>query len=216
MSYNQKTRISTAYSKHRTLTRSQYLSSTWLHTWLPRIRATFLRLPYSYLLKLSSTRMYRGSSGGRFLRSALRASQCTLCLPILLLPAARNGCTLEPEGWGPFRDGGADGVRSWVHKNLTEHNHRNHLPPDFLCVKGKSLPSCLASITLDFGLPRWLRVKNQPANAGDIGSIPGSGRSPGEGNGNLIQYSSLENPMDRETWWATVHGVAKSWTRLSN
>ena len=59
-------------------------------------------------------------------------------------------------------------------------------------------------------------VKNPHANAGDAGLIPGSGRSPGEGNGNLLQYSCLENPMDRGAWWAIVHGVAKSRTRLSN
>ena len=47
-------------------------------------------------------------------------------------------------------------------------------------------------------------------NAGDLGSIPGSGRFPGEGNGNPLQYSCLENPMDRGVWWVTVHGVAKS------
>ena len=52
-------------------------------------------------------------------------------------------------------------------------------------------------------------VKNSPANAGDAGSIPGLGRSPGEGNGNPLQYSYLGNPMDRGAWWATVHGVAK-------
>ena len=46
-------------------------------------------------------------------------------------------------------------------------------------------------------------------NAGDLGSIPGSGRSPGEGNDNPLQYSCLENPMDRGVWWATVYGVAK-------
>ena len=60
-----------------------------------------------------------------------------------------------------------------------------------------------------------LVVKNLPASAGDIrdsGSIPGLGRSPGEGNGNPLQYSCLENPMDREAWQATVHRVAKSWT----
>ena len=51
---------------------------------------------------------------------------------------------------------------------------------------------------------------------GDTNLIPGSGRSPGEGNGNPLQYSCLENPMDRGTWPATVHGVAKSRTRLSN
>ena len=59
-------------------------------------------------------------------------------------------------------------------------------------------------------------VKNLPANAGDVGSVPGLGRSPGGGNGNLLQYSCLENPMDREAGWATVHGVAESQTRLSN
>ena len=48
------------------------------------------------------------------------------------------------------------------------------------------------------------------SNAGDLGSIPGSGRSPGEGNGNPLQYSCLENPMDGGAWWATVHGVTES------
>ena len=49
-----------------------------------------------------------------------------------------------------------------------------------------------------------------------MGSVAGSGRSPGIGNGNLLQYSCLENPIDREAWWATVHRVAKSWTQLSD
>ena len=54
--------------------------------------------------------------------------------------------------------------------------------------------------------------KNLPASAGDAGLIPGSGRSPGEGNGNPFWYSCLENSMDRGIWQATVHGVARSWT----
>ena len=58
-------------------------------------------------------------------------------------------------------------------------------------------------------------VKNLTANAGDRGSVPGLGRSTEEGNGNPRQYSCLENPMDRGDWRATVHRVAKSWTRLS-
>ena len=64
-------------------------------------------------------------------------------------------------------------------------------------------------------------VKNLPAteadagDAADIGLIPGLGRSPGEGNGNPLQYSCLENPVDRVAWQAIVHGVAKDWTRLS-
>ena len=58
--------------------------------------------------------------------------------------------------------------------------------------------------------------KESICNAGDLGSIPGSGRSPGEGNGNPLQYSCLENLMDRGAWWATVHGVTKSRTWLSD
>ena len=57
-------------------------------------------------------------------------------------------------------------------------------------------------------------VKNLSANAGDVGLIPGVGRSPGEGNGNPLQYSFLENSMDRGAWWATVRGVAKSRIQL--
>ena len=63
----------------------------------------------------------------------------------------------------------------------------------------------------------WLSSKESACNAGatgDTGSIPGSGRSPGGGHGHPLQYSCLENPMDRAAWWATVHGVAKTWTRL--
>ena len=59
-------------------------------------------------------------------------------------------------------------------------------------------------------------VKNLPANAEDVGAIPGSRRSAGRGNGNPLQYSRLENPTDRGAWQATVHGVSKSRTRLSN
>ena len=62
-----------------------------------------------------------------------------------------------------------------------------------------------------------LLVKNQPASAvekRDAVLIPGLGRSPGEGNGNPLQYSCLDNSMDRGAWWAAVHGVAKSWRRL--
>ena len=63
------------------------------------------------------------------------------------------------------------------------------------------------------GLPLWLSGKESACNAGasgDVGLIPGSGRSAGEGNGNPVQYSCLENPVDRGALWAMVHGVAKS------
>ena len=67
-----------------------------------------------------------------------------------------------------------------------------------------------------WGFPGGSDSKASARNAGDLGSIPGSGRSPGEGNGNPLQYSCLENPVDRGAWWATVHGVAESRTRLSD
>ena len=59
-------------------------------------------------------------------------------------------------------------------------------------------------------------IKNPPVNAGDGGLIPGSGKSPGIGNGNQLQYSFLENSMVRGAWQATIHGIAKNWTLLSN
>ena len=67
----------------------------------------------------------------------------------------------------------------------------------------------------NMGFPGGVVVKNLPARAGDardMGSIPGSEKSPGGGNDNPLQYSCLGNSMDRGGWWATVHGVAKSWT----
>ena len=62
------------------------------------------------------------------------------------------------------------------------------------------------------GFPGGSEVKASACNMGDPGLIPGLGRSPGERNGNPLQYSCLENPMDGGAWWATVHGVTKSWT----
>ena len=64
--------------------------------------------------------------------------------------------------------------------------------------------------TYIFGFPGGSDGKESACNAGDLDSIPGSGRSPGEGNGYPFQYSCLESPMDRGAWWAVVHGVAKS------
>ena len=66
------------------------------------------------------------------------------------------------------------------------------------------------------GFPGGSEVKASACNAGDLGSIPGLGRSPGEGSGNPLQYFYLENPMDEGAWRATVHVVAKSRTRLSD
>jgi len=76
-------------------------------------------------------------------------------------------------------------------------------------------PNFFKKRVMDLGFPGGSEVKASSRNAGGLGSIPGSGRSPGEGNGNPLQYSCLENPMTGGAWWATVHRVAKSRTRLS-
>ena len=68
--------------------------------------------------------------------------------------------------------------------------------------------------SLCLGFPGGSDGKESVCNAGDLGLIPGLGRSPGEGNGNILQYSCLENPMDRGAWWDAVHGVSKSQTQL--
>ena len=69
-------------------------------------------------------------------------------------------------------------------------------------------------LPLPWGFPGGSVVKHPPANAGDAGSTLGSGRFPGRGNGNPLQYSRLGNSLDR-AWWTTVHGVVKCWTQLS-
>ena len=66
------------------------------------------------------------------------------------------------------------------------------------------------------GKPLVAQTVKSACNAEDLGLILGSGKSPGEGNGNLFQHSCLENPKDRGAWWAILHGVAKSWTQLSD
>ena len=79
-----------------------------------------------------------------------------------------------------------------------------------------SPPCCyiFPSISLYYGFPSSSNGKVSVCNIGNLGSIPGLGRSPGEGNGSPLQCSCLENPMDGEAWQTTVHGVTKSWTRL--
>ena len=68
----------------------------------------------------------------------------------------------------------------------------------------------------DLGFPGGSDSKESACNTGNLGSIPGSGRSPGEGKGYPLQYSCLENSMDRGAWWVTVHGVSESQTQVSN
>ena len=87
-------------------------------------------------------------------------------------------------------------------------------------IKNTSCPNMIYSknvyIKAVWGFPWGLDDKESACNAGDPCSIPGLGRSPGEGNGNPLQFSSLENSIDRGAWWATVHGIEKSQTQLSD
>ena len=76
--------------------------------------------------------------------------------------------------------------------------------------------TCLILTSALLGFPGGSVVENPATNAGDMGLIPGSGRSTEKGNVNLLQYSCLENSVDRGAWWATAHRVTKSWTRLSD
>ena len=79
-----------------------------------------------------------------------------------------------------------------------------------------SFPNNLDTTLQNMDLPCSSDGEESACNAGDLGSIPGLGRSPGDGNGNSLQYSCLENPMDRGAWQATICGVEKSQTRLSS
>ena len=85
-------------------------------------------------------------------------------------------------------------------------------------ISNKGLISKIFKEFLEFpgSFPGSSVGKESACNAGDQGLIPGSGRSPREGNGNPLQYSCLENPVDRGAWWATVHGVTQTWTRLKH
>ena len=95
-----------------------------------------------------------------------------------------------------------------THENLLVFKATISLTDSILLLKRPSM------LLLDF--PGGSDSKASAYNAGDPGSIPGSGRSPGEGNGTPLQYFCLENPMDGGAWQATVHGVTKNWTRLSD
>ena len=81
----------------------------------------------------------------------------------------------------------------------------------FFSVTLKKIAVCRSHLELSW----WLRGKASACSAGDTGSIPGPGRPPGGGQDNPLQYSYLENLMDRRTWWATDHRVAKSWTEMT-
>ena len=100
------------------------------------------------------------------------------------------------------------GIRFITHQFITCFS------PDYTSIFPRSLNSSKGCKLFHLWDMVVLVVRNLPANAGDTGSIPESGRSPGVGIGHLFQYSCLENAMDRESWGATVHRVTKSQTRL--
>ena len=121
-------------------------------------------------------------------------------------------------------------LQLWMHKRKWGAPY--HAPPSWgkradmsESYWGVILPTWRSSCQRNFQVSQFsLKEKDFPGDseckkpackAGDLGSLPGSGRSPGEGNSNPLQYSCLENPMDREAWRATVHEVAKSQTQLS-
>ena len=110
----------------------------------------------------------------------------------------------------------AQGLSRWTAREVFEISF---LYVCWRCIRFPLIPDPLpVRFTLKGAAQVALVVKNPPANAGDTkdaGLTPGSGRSPGLRNGNPFQYSCLENPMDKGPWQASVHGVAKSWTRLS-
>ena len=106
---------------------------------------------------------------------------------------------------------GKPGMLQLMGSQRVRHNWATEL--NWILLKWPYYPK--QSTDLIQSLPGDLRVKNPPANAGDIGSIPGSGRCPRGGNGNPLQYSSLKNPMNRGVWQATVHAAAKSQIWLS-
>ena len=86
----------------------------------------------------------------------------------------------------------------------------------FLPIKKVYVPIDRVGFLSSWGFPGASDSKESACNAGDMGSIPGSGRSSGEGYGNPLPYSCLENSMDRGVWWVIVHGFTKSWTQLND
>ena len=110
---------------------------------------------------------------------------------------------------------GAKTEPSWL---STRSPRTSFQPPPVRGEVDYALDALWAVLLQMLALPRWLNGKESACIAGDTGNtglISGLGRSPGEGNGHPLQYSCLENPMDRGAWRATAHGVAKSQTRLS-
>ena len=86
-----------------------------------------------------------------------------------------------------------------------------HLWVPYLDIEGKIIQQRKDSLFNNWWASLVAHLVKNACNAGDLGLIPGLGRSPGEGNGKILQYPCLENPMDRGAWCAAIHGIAKSW-----
>ena len=149
------------------------------------------------------------------IKSVMPSSHLILCRPLLLLLAMWDirGVKLPKE------------LEEWTSQAQHGLWSSRASSPWWLPTSGGSVAATTAKSSPSYNLTRSLPrasqvvpvVKNPPASAGDIrdvGSFPESGRSPGGGHGNPLQYSCLENPMDRRAWWATVHRVAQSHTQL--
>ena len=158
----------------------------------------------------------KGDSAGQ------QPGEAGVCSTDLLTPSALSPGglvnTLPPEEGpgGPFLF--LSSLGSWFHqRSFRQQQQPGCIQPCFLALH---LQSCtFGNMLLSFfkwGFTGGSDDKESACSAGDPGSIPGSGRSPGEGNGNPLQYPCLENSMGRGAWQTTVHGVAKSRTQLSN
>ena len=112
----------------------------------------------------------------------------------------------EGAWWATVQETGK--IRTWLSPTCHIILYINAILPSTVFVNMNTIYSNLWDVGLKgcIGLPWWLSAKESTCNAGDPGSFPGLGRSPGKGHGNLFQYSCLVNPMDREAWRATVRG----------
>ena len=112
--------------------------------------------------------------------------------------------------WSPLRR-----LRYWFLKCYSSIHKSTSQQPHNAAILKQNVGN-IFHIKGDTGFPGGSGSRESACNVGALGSIPGLGRSPGEGNSNPLQYCWLVNTMDRETWWATVYGVAKHWIQLNN
>ena len=142
--------------------------------------------------------LYRKSMATPSMCAKSLQSCLSLCDPVDCSPPSSSVYGI-PQAW----------ILEWVampsSRGSSWPRDRTHISHIYLYLQVGFLPLCF---------PRGSKGKESACNAGDWGSIPGSGRCPEEGNSIPLQYSCLGNPMDRGAWWATVHGIAKSWTWL--